>query len=209
MQQHSDTLLVMTGKQAGAGSGATAYGVSDEVWREIAAEGGRASAQERRALIRAAGLVAAFAVGTSMVLWGGILTPRLDGGMSSGGSSDANARTSTLSFELHNQGLLSERVHHFESSLPGLEVGRSSPDGLIVARGSMQHVELTLHATDCALLVPAARRAIRQDSFGAGVVVVVDRPWGLARTTVTPPSGLSAMALFACGVDPSEAESTG
>lgn len=199
----------MTGPQAGVDGGATAYGVSDEVWRAIAAEGGRASAQERHALIRAAGLLAAFMVGTSALFWGGILTPRLDGGTSGGGSSDAKARTSTLSFELHNRGLRSEEVDHFESTLPGLEVVRSAPDGLIVARRSVQHVELTLHATDCELLVPAARRAIEQHWPGAEVVVVVDRPWGLARTTVTPPSGMSDMALFTCGVDPSEAESTG
>ena len=148
-------------------------------------------------------------VGTSALFWGGILTPRLDGGTSSGGSSDAKARTSTLGFELHNQGLLREEVDHFESTLPGLEVVRSAPDRLIVARRSVQHVEMTLHATDCALLVPAARRAIEQPWLGAGVVVVVDRPWGLVRTIVTPPSGTSEMALFACGVDPSQAESTG
>ena len=199
----------MTGEQAGVDGGATAYGVSDEVWREILVEGGRAAAQERHALIRAAGLVAAFMVGTSALFWGGILTPRLDGGTSSGGSSDAKARTSTLGFELHNQGLLREEVDHFESTLPGLEVVRSAPDRLIVARRSVQHVEMTLHATDCALLVPAARRAIEQPWLGAGVVVVVDRPWGLVRTIVTPPSGTSEMALFACGVDPSQAESTG
>lgn len=149
----------MTGEQAGVDGGATAYGVSDEVWREIAVEGGRAAAQERHALIRAAGLVAAFMVGTSALFWGGILTPRLDGGTSSGGSSDAKAQTSTLGFELHNQGLLSEEVDHFESTMPGLEVVRSAPDGLIVARRSVQHVELTLHATDCAywFLPPGGR----------------------------------------------------
>lgn len=199
----------MTREQTGALGGATAYGVSDEVWREIVGEGARAPAQERRALIRVTGIVVALVLGASTVLWAGILTPRLDGGMSSGGSSDAKARTSGLGFELHNQGLLSERVDHFESSLPGLEVVRSVPDRPVVARGSEQHVELTLHATDCALLVPAARRAIEQHWFGAGLVVVVERPWGLARTTVTPPSGLSDMALFACGVDPSETGSTG
>lgn len=209
MDQLSDTLPGMAGNQTVAGGGATAYGVSDDVWREIAVEAGRASAQERRALIWAAALAAAFVLGMSAVLWGGILAPRLDGGMSSGGSSEATARTVTLSFELHNEGLLSERARHFESSLPGLEVVRSSPEGLTMARGSTQHVRLTLRATDCAVLVPAAQRAIKQGSFGAGVVVVVDRPWGSARTTVTPPSGLSDMALLACGVDPSEGQATG
>lgn len=209
MWQCSDTLSAMTGEQAGVDGGATAYGVSDEVWRQIVVEAGRAAAHERHALIRAAGLIAALMVGTSALFWGGVLSPRLGGGTSSGGSSDARAGTSTLSFELHNQGLLSEEVDHFESTLPGLEVVRSAPDGLIVARRSVQHVELTLHATDCELLVPAVRRAIEQGWPGAGVVVVVARPWGLARTTVTPPSGMSEMALFTCGVDPSEADSTG
>ena len=73
-----------------------------------------------------------------------------------------------------------------------------------MARGSTRHVELTLHATDCARLVPAARRAGDEHWFGAGVVVVVGRPWGPVRTTVTPPSGLSDMALLACGADPSD-----
>ncbi|WP_406832103.1 hypothetical protein ABEG17_04565 [Pedococcus sp. KACC 23699] len=199
----------MTGEQTGAGGGATAYGVSDEVWREIAVEGQRASAQERRALIRAAGLVAAVVVVASVLSWGGVLTPRLDGGMSSGGSGDAKARTSTLSFELHNAGLLREQVDHFESPLPGLEVVRSVPAKPVVAARSTQHVELTLHATDCRRLVPAARRAGDEHWFGAGVTVVVARPWGMTRTTVTPPSGLGDMALFACGVDPSDTGPTG
>lgn len=194
----------MTVQREGGMGGSTTHGVSDEVWQVIAAEGERAAAQERRALTWAAGLVATFVVVTSVLFWGGILTPRLDGGTSSGGSSDATARTSTLSFELHNSGLLNESVGHFESTLPGLEVVSSVPGRPVVARGSMQHVHLELHATDCARLVPAARQASDEHVFGAGVTVVVARPWGPARTTVTPPSGLADMALLACGAEPSD-----
>lgn len=198
-------------EQLGGGAGTTAtYGVSDEVWRVISVEGERASAHERPALSAAATVIACGVVAAALVLWAGILTPRLDGGMSSGGSGDARSRTSSLSFELHNSGLLDEEVDRFESTLPGLEVVRSLPERPLVGRHSMQSVELTLRATDCARLIPAARRAVEQrPADGAGVVVVVHRPWGQESTTVDPPSGLSDMALLACGVDPGDAGPTG
>ena len=181
----------------------TEHGVSDEVWSVIAAEGDRAAAGERRALLCAALGVAAVVVVWALVQWAGVLAPRVDAGMSSGGSGDAKAHSATLDFELHNRGLLTETVDRFESQLPGLEVSGVVPTRVVVDRGSMQAITLTLHATDCSVLVPAARTSLQDHPFdGAGVVVVVQRPWGAARTTVTPPSGMADMALFACGVDP-------
>lgn len=196
-------------EQLGGGA-TTAQGVSDDVWRVIAIEGDHAAAGERRALLTAAAGVAVVVVAWSLVMVAGVLTPRLDGGTSSGGTGDAEARTSSLDFELHNQGWLTETVDGFESPLPGLEVVGAVPDRVVLGRGAVQHMKLTLHATDCTVLVPAARRSLQDHPFdGLGVAVILQRPWGEVRTTVTPPSGMADMALLACGVDPGSAGDEG
>lgn len=190
----------MTGEQ-GAGT-ALAYGVSDEVWREIAVEGERASAGERRALLRAAGAVGVLVVGATAIALSGLVTARLSGGSSGGGGSETGPRTAFVEFELHNQGVTPVHVVGWKSRLPGVEVVRAEPAAVRLSPRGSEQVRITVHVTDCAAAVPAARAGLKGSPMsGRGLDAVVDRPWGHMESVVYPVSTVEDEVLSACGVD--------
>ncbi|NUQ32752.1 MAG: hypothetical protein HOP99_08055 [Dermatophilaceae bacterium] len=190
----------MTGEQR-AGT-APAYGVSDEEWREIAVEGERASASERRALVRAAGAVGVLIVGATALALSGLVTARLSSGSSGGGGSETGARTAFVEFELHNQGVTPVHVIRWTSRLPGVEVVRAEPAAVGLSPRGSEQVRVTVHVSDCAAAVPAARRGLKRSPMsGRGLDAVVDRPWGPMASVVYPVSTVEDGVLSACGVD--------
>jgi hypothetical protein len=193
-----------SGAQAQATVGA-GYGVSEEVWRAIEPEARAAAARERGVLLRTAlgtGLLVLLGVG---VVWSGFFTPRLSGGDSSGYDSGSPPARGHLSFDLHNDGVVTEHVSRWALAVPGVKVLGVSPDPLDVAPRSQQTVHLEFRVTDCATATGAARAwIVDHPADGPGVRVWTRRPWGTAQTTVTPPGSVAEMVLGACGVDLSQ-----
>lgn len=181
---------------------AAAYGVSDQVWREIAAEGERASAGERGALLRAAGVVGLLTVGGAALALSGLVTARLSGGDSGGGGADTSARTAFVELDLQNKGVTSARIVGWKSRLEGVEVAGAEPAEARLSTRASRQVRITLHVSDCAAAVPAARRGLQRDPMsGRGVIAVVDRPWGHTESVVYPLVTVEDEVLSACGVD--------
>lgn len=191
----------MTNEQRGGAGAATAYGVSDEVWASIASDADQVAAGERRALRRAALTVAALTVAATALMLSGLVTARLSGGDNAGGGSDSG-RTSFVEFTLHNDGITPVRVVGWTSRLEGVQVTGVEPREVhLDPRGSVK-VKVSLTASDCGTAVPAARRALeRSPMSGAGLGVVVDRPWGHMDTVVNPVMAVEDLVLTSCGVD--------
>ncbi|MGA8980090.1 MAG: hypothetical protein WB473_13365 [Pedococcus sp.] len=165
-------------------------------------EGERASAHERRALLRVALVVAALTVGVAVLLLSGLVTARLSGGDNAGGGSSAQEE-SFVEFTLHNDGFAPVRVVGWTSQLEGVVVRHVEPSEVRLESRGSQTVRITLRATDCAAAVPAARSARERSPLsGAGLGVVVDRPWGQEKTVVFPVMAVEEMVLASCGQDP-------
>ena len=178
------------------------YGVSDEVWRAIEPEARAAAVRERRALLRTAlvtALVVLLGVG---VAWSGVFSPRLSGGDNSGYGSGTPGSRGHLSFDLHNDGVVTEHVTRWAIPVPGVEVQPVAPQLLDLAPRSKQTVRLEFQVTDCTAATRVARALARQHPVdGLGVRIWASRPWGSVETTVTPPGSVTDMVLMSCGVD--------
>jgi hypothetical protein len=193
----------MTNQQLGGAGSETAYGVSDEVWASVASVADQVAAGERRALRRAALTIGVLAVTATALMLSGLVTPRLSGGNNAGGGADAGG-TAFIEFTLHNDGITPVRVVGWTSPLEGVRVTTAEPREVrLDPRGSVK-VKVSLVATDCTTAIPAARRALEKSPLsGAGLVAVVDRPWGHLETRVNPVMSVEDMVLSTCGVDAS------
>ncbi|GAB3067577.1 hypothetical protein [Pedococcus soli] len=189
----------MTDQHGGGRGASTAYGVSDEVWRDLEVEAERASVRERPALVRAAAVVAVLAVGTTALLLSGLVSARLSGVNGAGGGSDSDGR-SFMEFTLHNDGVTPVHVVRWTSLVKGVQVEKVDPKDIRLSPRGQQKVRLSFVATDCRAAVPSARKALaKSPNTGGGVGVVVDRPWGQMETVVYPVMSMEDMVLSSCG----------
>ena len=183
------------------GSGAR-YGVSDEVWHAIEPEARAAAVRERRVLLRTAlvtGFVVLLGVG---VYWSGAFSGRLSGGDNSASDGGSPGGRGHVAFDLHNDGFVTEHVTRWALPVAGVEVVGVSPEPLEVAARSQRRVDLQLQVTDCKRATAEARAWLQEHpADGPALQVWTSRPWGEARTTVSPPGAMADLVLMVCGVD--------
>jgi hypothetical protein len=145
------------------------------------------------------GLVVLLGVG---VYWSGAFSARLSGGDNSASDGGPPGGRGHLAFDLHNDGVVTEHVTRWAVPFAGVQVVGVSPEPLEVAARSQQRVDLQLQVEDCKGATTQARAWLSEHpADGPGLQVWTSRPWGEARSTVSPPGSTADLVLMVCGVD--------
>lgn len=176
--------------------------VSDDVWAQIAADATGVDAHEARVMRRSA-LGVLFVLVVAVTVWMlGLVSPRLDHGNTSGGSTDESAHTAEYEIDVINRSWLPATMVGISVDVPGVVVTSTTPSSVRVPGGSTQRMRVTFHIPDCTAAVYAMRTAGAEPPL---LHVAVSRPWGEVTTDIQPPTalGISDLILMACGEDPS------